>query len=158
MAKKTKFTFTTADGITATRTSERPYTHVVVGRRDNVRERKAVRSKHGYHMENYAWWALVAATPVGEVPPGGYAKVTQKNIDGVRETLDAYADAQAYADATIASELAALGDGDTGPLTVLQWSMSENAAHRAVGGFSKIFLDVHVLPVSEGQPPASKGE
>lgn len=151
---KTTFTFTTVDGITATRTSARPYSHVVVGRVDNVRARAGIEANRDLYASNWCYWKTIVAVPVGELPPDGYSRVTQEQLDKARATLDRYPTEQAYVDAEVATRLAEIGEGDAGPLTVLQWSMSVSSARRAVPNTSKYFLDVHVLPIN-GEQPAS---
>src|ERR1700676_2958198 len=82
---KTTCMFTTAEGKVETRTSDRPYTHVVVGRRDFNKERAAVVAQRASMAKrdraNYRYWGTCAATPVGDTYAGETFLVSQEMHD-----------------------------------------------------------------------------
>jgi hypothetical protein len=147
--KKQQFTFTTAEGKVETRSSARPYTHVVVGRSDFNKQRAhvvAMRSKMAKNdRDNYRFWATCASTPVGAIYPGENFTVRQEAHDQGLKIIAAYPTVESYVAARADARYNAVPAGDTGPELVLQWSMTERAARAAVSAFLKFHSDVRVV-------------
>ncbi|WP_321874632.1 hypothetical protein [Burkholderia ubonensis] len=147
---KTKFTFTTADGIVETRTSSRAYTHVVVGRRDLVKERADWSSPATRFrlFEAYVYLTKCASTNVGEPFRDGIV-VTQAMRDESVKTVRTYPTVDEYVDAMIAEGIERInksyGDGDAGKERVLKWSRSASAAQRGASHARKWHVDVRVV-------------
>lgn len=156
MTKKTKFTFTTADGETATRTSARAYTHVIVGRKNYAYERQWQESPK-LRKERESSWDYAkncASVQPGERYPVARLnfEVTQERHDSGRALIEQHPSRDAYVAAKTAEAIAEVGEGDAGPLVVLQWSQSVSAATRAQSGFAPWYTGVHVLPINGEQP------
>ncbi|KWN83016.1 hypothetical protein [Burkholderia stagnalis] len=148
---KKKFTFTTADGIVATRTSSRAYTHVVVGRRNLAKERAdwtspATRLRL---YEAYVYLSRCASTTVGEKFRDGRFVVTQAMYDESVKTVDKYPTVDTYVAAMIAEGIERInaqeGDGEAGKERVLRWSRSVAAAQRGANAAREWHVDVRVV-------------
>ncbi|WP_175771836.1 hypothetical protein [Burkholderia ambifaria] len=148
---KTKFSYTTADGIVETRTSSRAYTHVVVGRRDLVKERAEWTSEPSRLriFEAYVYLSRCASTTVGETFRDGRVFVTQEMHDESVKIIRAYPTADEYVAAMIAEGIERInaqeGDGDVGMERVLKWSRSASAAQRGANDARKWHVDVRVV-------------
>lgn len=148
-----KFSHKTVDGIIETRTSDRPYTHVVVGRRDIAAFRRFVASatEHKRHQAEYRYLRLCASVePGAQYPEGGFA-VSRESHERGKATIAQYPAEHAYIEAKIAERVAELGEADKGPEVVLQWSMSERAACKSISTHSTWNTDVRVLPINGGE-------
>jgi hypothetical protein len=154
--KGTKFIFITAEGKEFTRTSPRPYTHVIVGRYDWKKSREQVLSdaNRKHHASNYQYYAKLASAKVGDLRDNGRHAtwlVTQADIDSSIEALGGAKTEQEYVDAIIAGMLAKrAGYGDVGEEEVLSWSMSLGNATRAIGQFVRQgYLSVRVAEITQ---------
>lgn len=148
---KTKFTFTTADGIVETRTSSRAYTHVVVGRRDLVKQRAEWTSEPARMriFEAYVYLSRCASTTVGETFRDGRVLVTQEMHDESVKIIRAYPTVDEYVAAMIAEGIERInaqeGDGEAGKERVLRWSRSVAAAQRGASAAREWHVDVRVV-------------
>jgi hypothetical protein len=158
---KTKFSFTTAEGKVETRTSERPYTHVVVNRANVAALRvEAVSDAHRKQdRKNFAFTAAMAAGEVGKIPvvPGGWNwPLEQDRKDKAVAFIAPYRDADDFADKQAAARLERLnkqyGDADVGPEYVAQWSMSEANARKGVR-MSPYLASSRVVALDSGWVP-----
>jgi hypothetical protein len=146
-----KLTFTHDDGRVSKRSSDRPYTHVIVGRVDLVAARRSVvenqRAGEGWDYNHTMAQVKVgermwADRPylMGEVDAAKYADFMAANPDRA-----------AYIEKCRLAGLAQIekqhGTGDKSPEYVLQWSMSAANAAKAVPEKSKWHIDVAVKPV-----------
>ncbi|WP_175771824.1 hypothetical protein [Burkholderia ambifaria] len=148
MAKK-KFSFTTAEGAVETRTSERAYTHVVLGRRNLVqaRARAASAAERKMHAVNYDYYRNYAETDVGQPYPGRQWTTNQADHDAAVQLIAEYPTVEAYIEAKVEQVIARINDegtGDAGPEIVLQWSQSLRAAQASVSGHAKWHVGVRV--------------
>jgi hypothetical protein len=145
---KIKYTFKHADGHTSTRSSERPYTHVVVGRIDLAAWRaRLIESQSA--GENWDFTHAMAQKKVGDrMFPDRPWVMKQEDVDKYQAELAANPDRAAYIAKRHQEGLASIekqhGAGAKSPEGVLQWSMS--AANAAKGAQSKAqhYVDVAV--------------
>ncbi|MCU1483139.1 MAG: hypothetical protein JWQ19_3925 [Subtercola sp.] len=147
MAKGTKFTFTTAEGKVETRTSERVYTHIVVGR-DNLAALRAQAQNAASVAslkDEYTFRKNCASVNVGEKYPGRSYEVDAAMHASATACMAQYSTVDEYVKAKIAEHLTRIGDADAGPQRVLQWSMTHRAALGAVGKWQKWHVDVQVI-------------
>ncbi|HEY0822058.1 MAG TPA: hypothetical protein VGD46_25000 [Rhizobacter sp.] len=156
MTKKTKYTHVTADGVVETRTSARPYTHVVVGRRDLVRERARLDARWiEQQRENHRYTLKQAAAEVGELLDERIYGVSQGERARANAWLETHGrNTEQYAQDRYNAAMADIGDGIKGKEQVLQWSMSHTNAIKAMGSWLKFWVDVRVVPLSSA--PAAK--
>lgn len=148
--KGTKFSFTTAEGKVETRTSPRAYTHVVVGRRDYVKERAHLEANRAtiekQERRNWEFYRQCAQTPVGEkretkdIYPND-----ERNVEMGQKVLDRAPTADAFVAEYMARQEANIPAGDFGPEIVLQWSQSARAALAAVSKWSQWHTQVRVV-------------
>lgn len=150
MAKK-KFSFTTAEGKVETRSSDRPYTHVIVGRFDLVRDRAAVLSNLRAG-ESWDYYSSQAKLEVGQCMPGSRYPLDQRTVDQARAFAAENPDREAYIEKSRQACLATIekrhGTGDKSPEYVLQWSMSAANAARGMQAKAQHFVDVMVKPIT----------
>lgn len=137
---KNKHSFTLADGTKATRTSDnRNYTHVIAARRDLAFARADLQGKSwaGQWQSSYDYASRCASVQPGEkYPEAGYSfTVDQEMHDKGRALLEKYPTADLYIAHCRAEALEKVnkqGLGDQGKEVVLQWSMSEANARKAL--------------------------
>lgn len=148
-----KHIHTLPDGTKATRSSKgRVYTHVIIGRKNLVRERAAAEAMRAQHINNFAFYQQYASTPVGE-SWNGKSWCIIKPIDAPKQAQYAaivaeHGTAENYADAMVRQSLERIGSDDAGTWSVLQWSMSAANAAKGMNKFRDWFVDVQVQPVA----------
>lgn len=150
---KTSYTVPQVPG--STRTSERPYTHAVVGARNLVLARAQVPEYAEYmagdtfdtrtrQVQTGAGNSYLYKSQAGSGRPF-MVKVSQEDFDKAVAFLAEHPDRAAYLAQDIAKRLALIGTADEGPLMVLQWSMSHKNALAKVGEHSKYHSSVRVV-------------
>lgn len=148
-------------GFAGTRTSERPYTHALVGVRNLKAGREMLVQVQEQDKRDHAYYAKVAAMQPGELNrfvSNGRAMsytVNATDVAKARDVIEKYGtNAEAYAKARAAERLAAYvklhGTEDFSAPLVLQWSMSMANAAKAISSWQKRgFYAVHI---AECQP------
>jgi hypothetical protein len=127
MEKKTTFKVTTAEGTILTRKSFRPYTHVVLARRDFDAERAhAIKNNREANASNYAYYM------------GGWRKhyTTEQIADevclsGRISEAVAAGSLEAYLALKLEQRLASIPTAAAGPEIALGWSSSFALASKA---------------------------
>lgn len=145
------YVFAHDDGRVSRRTSDREYTHAVVGRRNLVAQRHAIDEgrksfKRGWEINRLKVEAGVGK-PWKEPSWGKQYIVTPHELGEALEFLKKYPTADDYADACVAAQFGELGDGDAGEEEVLQWSTSERSARDALSRYLARYRAVRVVPV-----------
>jgi hypothetical protein len=136
-------TYTVPEVPGSKRTSDRPYTHALVGRVDVAAARRAAVSAGWDESDrtNYAFYRKLHDVGVGGVwsHTRGYEhKVDQRDYDGAKKIIDAHPTLDGYLLARREDRLNQLNEkygatSQAGPLVVLQWSMSAANAAKAEG-------------------------
>ncbi len=146
---KTTFKHTLPDGNVVSRKSERAYTHIIIGRRKLDLDRAVIRSAQQVktHKSNYEYHKAVVATEIGQTPPGYFSPVYEQSKARAIAEIEGFENADAYAAAKVEEKLAKVGDGEFGPWTALQWSMSAANALKALGKWDH-YSEVSVQPVT----------
>lgn len=141
------YVFAHDDGRVSKRTSDREYTHAVVGRRDLAGMRSAMERNHLFHAQTWkAFKHRVDVGPGGPWQPPSRGKVWTVSPHEYKEALDFIA-SYPTADDFHAAQVASVGEGDAGAEEVLQWSASERAAREALGRYLARYRAVRVVPV-----------
>jgi len=160
-AKKTAYTCPAVPG--SLRTSHRPYTHCIVGRFSHPLAAAMARgvadatrtAERNRLAKDWAYYAADAVRTVGDVRinHNNYPMaVRDYEIEIAQRLVAEHPTAQAYIaarEANIEASIAQHHDGrGIEPLGVLQWSMSEANARRALSTFSgRAYIDLRVVPV-----------
>jgi hypothetical protein len=145
------YVFAHDDGRVSKRTSDREYTHAVVGRRNLDAQRHAI--EEGRKAFRYGWELARRQATAGVGKPwrepswGRQYLVTPHDLRVALELLEKYPTADDYATACVAAQFGALGEGDAGAEEVLQWSASERAARDALGRYLARYKGVRVVEV-----------
>jgi hypothetical protein len=146
-----KLTFTHDDGRVSTRSSDRPYTHVIVGRVDLVAARQnLVESQRSGESWDYSH--DMAKIKVGErMWADRPYLMSEADAAKYADFMATNPDRAAYVEKRRQEGLAQLakqhGTGDKSPEYVLQWSMSAANAMKALPEKQKWHIDVAVKPV-----------
>jgi len=153
---KTKFKFTHADGSVSTRSSDRQYTHVVVGRIDLAIQRENCTDlDRGRSQWDFTAKMANVDVEMPDVPTIAHLNALQRNLED-KEFVAKYPDREAYAQARLQESLDYLaeryGTGDKSNEIVLQWSASETSAQKGAQQKAKYFIDVAVKSVDPAQP------
>lgn len=137
------------------RTSPRPYTHAVIGRRDLARERAHVTSTTFVELDrkNYDHHRHIVAVGVGGVwsrsrSGHGYV-VTREMFDTATAAVSGCDTPEKYVAKLADFRLTSInraGKGPAGQLEVLSWSMSAASAEKAAARHRRWFIDVRVVP------------
>lgn len=148
---KTIFTYTHADSRISTRSSNRVYTHVVVGCLNLVAERLKVEQDDSA-ATSWDYSARQAATEIGQpMHPGSPFPLDKRSSDEARAFVAQHPDRDAYIAMVKKQRLDYInerhGEGDKSPEYVLQWSMSEHNAEKGANQARKHWIDVAVRPV-----------
>jgi hypothetical protein len=144
---KTTYTVTTAEGKVETRKSERPYTHVLLGRVDYVAERAFAHTQEKFHHETFNWYSRVAS---GNYNFGPYTSAEEV----ARKQAHARAQIAGHTPATFAAKLIAgyiakhAPEGEVaGPEVALRWSASQANATKAITEFqARHYTGLRVVP------------
>jgi len=144
---KNKFSFTTAEGKVETRSSDRVYTHIVVGRDNLAAERAQAQNADSvkYLRNAYAYRKNCASVEVGAMYPGEKFPVDAEMHALATACLAQYPTVDDYVKDKTAEQLARIGEADAGPQRVLQWSMSHRAAINSLGKWEKWHVDLQVI-------------
>jgi hypothetical protein len=149
MASKKTYTAQTAEGTTVQRKSARPYTHVLIGRKNFVAERAQAKSADQvkFHAANFNYYVSVAAG--NHSSPYDSPEVKATKIAQAQEAINGH-DAVSYAAAKVADYIARVcPEGrDASAEMALRWSSSAALAHKAVGEFDKWYTGLRVAEVS----------
>lgn len=148
----------TVEGAVGERKSPRVYTHAIIGKSDFARLIVKAKAEKGVGMKrDWDYRVRCANGKVGdEVEPGknrDWFKIDQGMIDSAKEYFAMYGHDMAVAAQMLLDERLAAIEADRvragDKFYVLQWSMSESAAHKAVSTWTgrMYFTDVSVVPV-----------
>lgn len=141
------YAFAHEDGRISKRTSEKEYTHAVVGCRDLAGMRGAVLHSTEFHRQTWDGMRRRADDGVGnewQSPGRGRLYVvSMHDFKEARQFLQQYPTADAY----IEFKVAEVGEGDEGDEEVLQWSQTERAAKAALGRYLARYRNVRVVEV-----------
>jgi len=145
-------------GLTATRTSPRNYTHVIVGRwapSDAVIEKNA-RYSADMAAKNYDYFVACVAAGVGGLRPDSQWPVAPSEFAKASGVIAANPDRAAYIQAEAERTRAKMtAERAASRPAVLQWSMSEKAARGAVGSWTKrCYVDVFVALTDQARGDA----
>ncbi|MGN6702930.1 MAG: hypothetical protein ACTHKB_08205 [Burkholderiaceae bacterium] len=152
MAKQ-KFSVTLPDGNIATRSTERAYTHVVIGRRDldAARAAQANAASRKFHAANYLHYVATIAAGVGGQVSGCHYTVTARYFEEAKQAIRDTKDEADYIEREIVRCIArindAYGTGSRSAWIALQWSMNERNAMKGAQSNAKYYVDVQVVPV-----------
>jgi hypothetical protein len=169
MAKK-HFTVPEVPG--SGRSSERPYSHAIVGRYNPHLVAAKARATHAknaaqsrrWDAKNWNDWKRSSEATVGQlyrnhngfmVEAKDYEVRIGKEFMAKYPTLESYL---AHLESEHQGRLAALDAGQIGELQVLQWSMSHKNAVKAAGSFADTYSDLRVVEVVEATKPAHKAK
>lgn len=150
-----KTTYTAPEVPGSSRSSERPYTHAVVGRRNiaALRAYAPESAEYSHGKQTYDYYSKQVQVgagnsylyKTGECRPF-MVTVKQEDYDRGVAFLAENPDRAAYVAKKLAERMAELGTEDAGPLQVLQWSMSHANADKATGTFlNKGYVGVRVV-------------
>lgn len=167
MATSTTYTVPEVPG--SKRSSARAYTHAIVGRVNAAARRAAVQSEANreQHIKSWNWHAKEGAMKVGDLihytatyKPWS-VPMTKERLDEHLEFLAKYPTAEDFVQQRIAANLARInevyGEGDEGPLEVLQWSQSAANAQKGLSSW-KALLGVRVVECVPVVKPARKSK
>lgn len=135
MAKTTTYTVPEVPG--SSRTSHRPYTHAVVGRRNLARERQQAADPATHNdLNNWQFYQKVLRVGLGGVwsERHGYT-VDQSMLDNAKRATEGCETVNDYVAKQIEWRLARINEVGTGPageLQVLQWSMGVENARKGI--------------------------
>ena len=164
-----KQTFTVPEVPDSKRTSERTYTHAVIGRRDGrcsavayaadmaVNEPRS-RKWDGKHWDDYQRAAKATVGQPYRNPNGFLVEARDYEVRIGSEFIAANPDRDAYVEAQAAGRqayLARLQASTPSELQVLQWSMSFQNAMKSVASHQKHHSEVRVVecqPVTKDKP------
>lgn len=154
-----KTTYTVPEIPGSYRTSERPYSHAVIGRRSG--KLSAITTEAHYkatatqskRWDTKSWndWKRASEATVGQlyrnhnnvmVVARDYEVEIGQKFMAENPTLEGYLEKLAAAHAKHVAALKASPDGE---LCVLQWSMSHKNAFKALGTFAKHYIDLRVV-------------
>lgn len=138
------------------RTSPRPYTHAIIGRRDLARERANVASQafRDQDFKNYDHHRRVVAAGIGGIwlPERGYI-VDRQMFERSRAEISGCDTPEQFHAKLLDFRLTSInraGTGPAGPLVVISWSMSLRNAEKAAEMHRRNwFVDVSVVPCIE---------
>jgi hypothetical protein len=152
-----KTTYTVPEVAGSKRTSERPYTHAVVGQYNLTLAREGAQDKGWIKgdTKNWTWHKESAAMKPGDLihvtgsaRPWSYPMDEKAHGEHVA-FMAANPDLDAYVAKLKAGRLARIdkeyGEGPLGPVVVLQWSMSLKNASTKIGEHSKYHGKVRVV-------------
>jgi len=168
----TKITYTVPEVPGSKRTSERPYTHAVIGRRDGrcsaigIEATLATEEPKNRRWDGKSWddskrEAEATAGQLYRNHNGYMVEASQFLVDLGTKFIAENPDRTAFIEkkaAERAAYLAKLKASEPGPLVVLQWSMSIKNAYRAIGTMSNHHSAVRVvecLPVEKKEKISS---
>ncbi len=161
-------TFTVLEVPGSKRASARPYTHAVIGCYDGKTTAAWARAEHAKNKDQTARWDAKHwrdAKRTAEAVDGqlyrnhnNYMVVaTQAIIDIYKPFMEKHPTVESYLahqEAEVLAYLAKLEAAGTGELVVLQWSMSQKNAMKAVGSFANQHIGLRVVPCVELVKPS----
>lgn len=154
-----KTTYTVPEVPGSKRTSERPYTHAVIGRRDPrmsaihraadlARSEAKYKKWDGKHWDDYQRASVAVVGQQYLNHNNFWVEARDYNVELGQKFIEANPTRQGYIDSKSAERFAAveaMKAGTPGDLHVLQWSMSLQNAMKAVGTHTKHNSDVRVV-------------
>lgn len=150
MARRT-YVYAHADGRVSKRTSDREYTHAVIGRRNLAGERARVDAE-ARPLFRKGWEGAARKVEVGvggEWMPASRGRqfiVTLHDFKEAQALLAKHPTPESYVDACVTAQYGDL-QGDAAEEEVLQWSTSERAAHESLGRYLARYKGVQVVEV-----------
>lgn len=128
----------TVTGSTATRRSPRTYTHAVVADYDHASAlASSLKFTDWQAKDGWDYYANVAKKNAGDLMPSGNYPYNAADIADARAFIAANPTRAGYIASRIADSTAHITKTPDGTLIVLQWSMSEGSARKAIGTWSK---------------------
>ncbi|WOB06514.1 hypothetical protein [Piscinibacter gummiphilus] len=155
-----KQTYTVVEVPGSKRSSERPYSHAVIGRRSGKISAITAEAHHKAtaaqtkRWDTKSWndWKRASEATVGQlyrnhnnvmVVARDYEVEIGQKFMAENPTLEGYLE---KLEASRAKHIADLKASPDGELCVLQWSMSHKNAFKALGTFAKHHIDLQVVP------------
>lgn len=141
-----------------TRTSERTYSHVVIGRENYANDMKFAGSIHPVDKSNFRYYQNISGPDKGA---GEYKfPISDTEAERAREIIKKHGSADDYAKAMAAERVAKVNAnkaaGKYDSLHAITWAGREDLAHKQVPGLSKNFADVKVVPVTVADAKPAK--
>lgn len=134
------------------RTSHRPYTHAVIGRRNLALDRLVAHDPAVAAQDavNYRYHRSIVDMGIGEIwdERRGY-RVDREMLERSRSALSGIETVNQWVAKHLAIRIASINRAGTGPagdLEVLSWSMSAANAEKAATGWRRRHVDVRVVP------------
>ncbi len=150
---KTTYKVTTAEGNVETRKSDRPYTHVLLGRKDYVALRAHFNKDHGkddLYRSNFRYYTKLAARSVDSTEWSQYdsTEEREREIAKAKEAIAGFANAEEYRTVKTAAAIAReCPEGqDQGEEVALRWSMKAASARGAISEFqSRLYTAFRIV-------------
>lgn len=152
--KKTVLSFTHADGRKETRTTDKPYTYVIVGCVDLIRARAMAREQDRKNLweANWNYYQTQAHTPIGVIPPGRTHPVSAISHDEGKAVITLYGTMEAYIEAKVLEDIDIInrqyGIGLKSLPYVLKWCLNRDHAKAHLSHFSE-HADVSIFPIDQ---------
>lgn len=153
--KKTTLKHAHPDGTHDTRTTDRDYTHVVVGRSDLAALRVARGQIDPNELASYDYYRSIIAAGVGVALPSTSWPLTDADVARATRCLEGCENAQAMVEKFAAERVA---DFDRqykgaicGPWEVISWASSQALAEKASRGRLPFMRDIRVEAINHGR-------